>query len=89
MTTGSWRKGAQGAAKIYGIWDPKTGLHLTTTKTVPTDMFCCAAMIDPITGNMLIAGGDARPQGRVNAGVPDVNGAPCEDIRAPIAERRE
>ena len=70
---GSDEKGDQGAHKIYDIWDPNTGIHLTLTDTVATDEFCSAEILDPITGNMIIVGGDGRPLGNVNKGVVDVN----------------
>ena len=73
LTFGTDENGEQGGQKIYDIWDPKTGLHLTSTKATLTDEFCSAEILDPITGNMIIIGGDARPQGHINAGVADVN----------------
>ena len=73
LTFGSDERGEQGLHKIYDIWDPKTGLHLTTTDAIATDEFCSAEILDPITGNMIITGGDGRPLGNINKGVPDVN----------------
>jgi hypothetical protein len=73
LTFGSDQLGEQGGHKIYDIWDPKTGLHITSTDAIQTDEFCSAEILDPITGNMIITGGDGRPQGQVNFGVPDVN----------------
>ena len=73
LTFGTDEHGHQGAEKFYDIWDPKTGLHLTSIDAVKTDDFCCAEVLDPITGNMIIIGGDGRPLGRVNTGVVDVN----------------
>src|SRR5271167_4073066 len=70
---GSSQLGDQGQYKMYDIWDPGTGLHVTTNDVLPTDEFCSAEVIDPITNNILIVGGDARPLGRVNFGVTDVN----------------
>src|SRR5215831_6743173 len=73
LTFGSDQLGEQGGHKIYDIWDPKTGLHITSTDAIQTDEFCSAEILDPITGNMIITGGDGRPQGQINFGVPDVN----------------
>ena len=73
LTFGTDETGEQGAYKFYDIWDPKTGVHLTETKATTTDEFCSAEMLDPITDNVIITGGDARPLGRVNKGVADVN----------------
>jgi lectin family protein/galactose oxidase-like protein len=72
LTFGTDQNGQQGAEYIHDVWDPVTGTH-TTINVHHTDFFCSAAIIDPISGNVLIAGGDARPQGSVNAGVPNVN----------------
>ena len=73
LTFGTDENGEQGGHKIYDIWDPKTGVHLTSTDAIVTDEFCSAEILDPITGNMIIIGGDARPQGNINKGVADVN----------------
>src|SRR5262249_47239146 len=72
LTFGTDQNGQQGAEYIHDIWDPATGTHAPIS-VHHTDLFCSAAIIDPISGNILIAGGDARPQGSVNAGVPNVN----------------
>ena len=73
LTFGSDQRGEQGLHKIYDIWDPKTGVHLTTTDAIATDEFCSAEILDPITDDLVIAGGDGRPQGNINKGVVDVN----------------
>ena len=70
LTFGSDERGEQGLHKIYDIWDPKTGLHLTTTDAIATDEFCSAEMLDPITDNMIITGGDGRPLGHDQQGRP-------------------
>ena len=73
LTFGSNQLVEQVLHKIYDIWDPKTGVHLTTTDAIATDEFCSAEILDPITDDLVIAGGDGRPQGNVNKGVVDVN----------------
>jgi Bacterial lectin/Domain of unknown function (DUF1929) len=73
LTFGTNQDGDQGTHKIYDIWDPATGLHTTLTDRVITDEFCSAAELDPTTGNVIIVGGDGRPNGNVNLGVRDVN----------------
>ena len=73
FTFGSSAHGDQGLHKIYDIWDPKTGVHTTSTDAIATDEFCSAEILDPITGNMIIVGGDGRPQGNINKGIVDVN----------------
>ena len=62
LTFGSSALGDQGLHKIYDIWDPKTGVHITSTDAIATDEFCSAEVLDPITGNMIIVGGDGRPR---------------------------
>ncbi len=73
LTFGTDANGMQGGQFIYDIYDPVTGTHQTLANTVGTDIFCSAAMIIPGTDKVLIAGGDARPDGRPNTGVNDVN----------------
>lgn len=73
LTFGTDDTGMQGAQFIYDIYDPQTGEHVTLENTTPTDIFCSAAVQIPGTSKILIAGGDARPLGTVNAGVADVN----------------
>jgi hypothetical protein len=57
---------------IYDLWDPATGLHTTLNYVQNTNIFCSCCVIDPITDQILIAGGDASPQGNFNGGVPFV-----------------
>jgi hypothetical protein len=73
LTFGSDQLGQQGAKLVYDVWDPATNSHYTLANTTPTDLFCCAAIVIPSTGKVLISGGDARPVGRINKGVADVN----------------
>ncbi|WP_439541535.1 galactose oxidase-like domain-containing protein, partial [Hyphomicrobium sp.] len=73
LTFGSNQSGQQGAQLYYDVFDPVTNTHNTLTHTTATDLFCCAAVIVPGTGEILLVGGDARPLGSTNAGVPDVN----------------
>jgi len=73
FTFGTNRNGEQGTHKIYDIYDPTTGVHTTSTDSLITDEFCSDMALDPATGDMIIAGGDARPEGAVNFGVADVN----------------
>ena len=70
LTFGTDEHGEQGAYKIYDIWDPKTGVHLTETKATTTDEFCSAEILDPITDNMIITGGDGRLLGAYQQGCP-------------------
>ncbi len=73
LTFGTDQEGDQGTHKIYDIWDPKTGLHITLTDAIETDEFCSGVILDPVTGNIILEGGDGRPEGNVNTGVVDVN----------------
>ena len=46
---------------------------LYTSEPSQVDEFCSAAAIIPATGQVLITGGDARPLGFVNKGIPNSN----------------
>ena len=73
LSYGTDQAGNQGAL-IYDVWDPITNTHNTLPNPTHTDEFCAAAEIIPETGGeVLLAGGDARPLGSVNTGVPDTN----------------
>jgi hypothetical protein len=75
LTYGSDGSGTQGAF-IYDIWSPNlgTGLasHMTLPMTTGTDIFCSAQNLFA-NGQVLLAGGDDRLNGRYNGGVRDVN----------------
>jgi len=75
LTYGTDRQGTQGAQFIYDIWDPSAGTgpgsHFTLNNTLGVDSFCSAAMVLPDSGNIIMPGGDARPQGNTNRGVSD------------------
>ncbi len=73
LTFGTDLNGQQTGLHIYDVWDPVTGEHTTLTHTTNSDIFCAVGIIDPTTGEILIAGGDARPAGAYNAGIADVN----------------
>ena len=73
LSYGTDQAGNQGAL-IYDVWDPITNTHNTLPNPTHTDEFCGAAQIIPETGGeVVLAGGDARPLGSVNTGVPDTN----------------
>ena len=72
-TFGTDTNGVQSGLHIYDVWDPVTNVHLTLEHHTNSDIFCSAGLIIPETGEIIIAGGDARPDGHVNAGIPDVN----------------
>ena len=75
LTYGTGAEGPQGAQFIYDVWDPAGGTspssHDTLENTLAVDLFCGAAVVMPDDGNVLMAGGDARPLGRINAGIQD------------------
>jgi hypothetical protein len=85
LTFGTDQFGKQGAALIYDVWDPATNIHYTLPNKTPTDLFCCAAIVVPSTGEVLISGGDARPSGHVNGGVNDVNVFDYRDMSLSVA----
>ncbi len=73
LTFGTDQTGLQGSNMLYDIWDPVTGTHTTLTYEMHTDIFCSGAVIDPFTDDIIIVGGDARPDGNINGGVPFVH----------------
>ena len=73
LTFGTDINGVQSGLHYYDVWDPVTNTHTTLEHVTHTDIFCSVALIVPETGEILISGGDARPLGAVNAGIPDVN----------------
>ena len=73
LTYGTDQTGLQSGLHILDVWDPATNIHTRIDCTTHTDVFCSVGLIVPETGQVLISGGDARPDGNVNAGVPDVN----------------
>src|SRR5882672_12333642 len=73
LTYGTDQNGVQSGLHIIDIWDPITNTHTTIENTTHTDLFCSVGLIVPETGQVLISGGDARPDGGFNDGVQDVN----------------
>ena len=81
MTYGSNPSGEQGAQLYYDVWNPVTKAHALLQHTTGTDMFCNAQLVLPVSGQVLLAGGDVRGQNLrntagnllVNTGVADVN----------------
>jgi hypothetical protein len=72
LSFGTDQQGQQGSHMLYDVWDPSTGVHTTLSYTQNTNIFCSCCVIDPITDNVIIAGGDASTLGRFNDGVPYV-----------------
>ena len=70
LTYGTDQGGHQGAYKIYDVWDPITNTHNTLPNQTLVDEFCAAAQIIPTTNEVLIAGGDDRPNGISKCGHP-------------------
>ena len=72
---GTDQNGTQGAQFLYDVWDPFKGTgsnsHTTIPNTVGVDTFCSAAVLLPETGNVLMSGGDNRPNGGTNLGIDD------------------
>ena len=75
MTFGTDEDGIQGAQFSYDVWDPERGTgsssHNTLPNTLGVDSFCSAALLLPESGNVLMSGGDNRPNGGVNRGIQD------------------
>src|SRR5262249_7537754 len=73
LTYGTDPNGVQSGLHSLDIWDPATNTHTIIDNTTHTDSFCSVGLIVPETGQVMISGGDARPDGNVNVGVQDVN----------------
>ena len=75
MNFGTDESGLQGAQFFFDVWDPKLGTgansHYTLPNTLGVDSFCSAAVLLPETGNILMSGGDNRPNGGKNLGIND------------------
>ncbi|TWU54336.1 Bifunctional xylanase/xylan deacetylase precursor [Rubripirellula tenax] len=70
---GTTELGMQSAQFVYSIYDPETGVEEILPNTTDTDIFCSNMSIDPVSGNVMIFGGDARGEGgTVNTAVNDV-----------------
>lgn len=65
---GTDANGMQSGQFIYSLYDPETGVEIILPNTTDTDVFCSNMSIDPLTGNVLITGGDARGEGGPNNG---------------------
>ncbi|MEL6640067.1 MAG: SdrD B-like domain-containing protein [Pseudomonadota bacterium] len=63
---GTDENGTQGAQFVYSLYDPETGVDIILPNTTDTDIFCSSMAVDPVTGNILIMGGDARGEGGPN-----------------------
>lgn len=72
LTYGSGPTGSQGARE-YDVWNPDEGTsrqsHSPIAGVTDVDSFCGAAMLLPSSQDILLPGGDARPQGLSNAGI--------------------
>ncbi|HEX2591227.1 MAG TPA: galactose oxidase-like domain-containing protein [Rhizomicrobium sp.] len=70
MNYGTNQSGAQGAAFVYDVWDPKLGTgtnaHMVLPNTTATDIFCSAQSVLWGTGEVFISGGDKTINGTRN-----------------------
>ena len=77
LTFGTDGDGNQGASLIYDVWDWRKGTtaasHNTIGNNTQTDFFCCAMLLIPKNGKMLLTGGDITKEGRRNFASADVN----------------
>lgn len=73
LSFGTDENGTQTGQFVYSLYDPETGVDIILPNTTDTDIFCSNMSIDPVTGNVLLMGGDARGEGgQVNTGINDV-----------------
>lgn len=77
FTFGTDQYGLQGAQLFYDIWTPTKGSFLDAHETLPntlnTDIFCASAAVVPISGDVLITGGDGRVPPNMNKGIRDTS----------------
>ena len=61
---------------VYDVWSPESGTgtssHNTIASNIGISSFCSAGLLLPETGNVLMPGGDARPEGATNTGITGV-----------------
>ncbi len=60
---GTDENGVQGGQFVYSLYDPETGVDIILPNTTDTDIFCSSMAVDPVTGNIILMGGDARGEG--------------------------
>ena len=58
LTYGTDTNGRQTGYFTYDVWDPGTGAHMTLPNGTDTDIFCGSQLVLPLTGDVLLAGGD-------------------------------
>jgi hypothetical protein len=77
LSYGSDGAGNQTGQFIYDVWDPRKGTgpdaHLTLPNTTGTDTFCSGQLVLPVSGAVLLTGGDKTVNGTRNYSVNDVN----------------
>mgnify|MGYP000882058472 CR=1 FL=1 len=77
LTYGSDGKGNQTGQFTYDVWDPSKGTgaasHLTLPNTTGADTFCSGQIVLPVSGAVLLTGGDRTVNGVRNYSINDVN----------------
>jgi hypothetical protein len=58
LTYGTDSNGRQTGFFTYDVWDPASGDHLTLPNGTGTDIFCGSQLVLPLSGTVLLAGGD-------------------------------
>lgn len=77
LSYGSKPNGLQGGQLHYAVWDPALGTggdaHLLLPNSTGTDIFCAGQVLLPVTGDVLLVGGDRIVNGKRNYANNDVN----------------
>jgi hypothetical protein len=77
LTYGTDGQGNQTGQFTYDVWNPATGTganaHLTLPNTTGTDTFCSGQLVMPLSGTVLLTGGDKTVNNVRNFSVNDVN----------------
>jgi hypothetical protein len=58
LTYGTDTNGRQTGFFTYDVWNPADGSHLTLPNGTGTDIFCGSQLVLPLSGEVLLAGGD-------------------------------
>ncbi len=77
LSYGSKPSGIQSGLLNYAIWDPALGMgskaKMLLSNTTGTDIFCAGQALLPVTGDVLLVGGDRIVNGKRNYANNDVN----------------
>ncbi|MBC7531892.1 MAG: DUF1929 domain-containing protein [Oligoflexus sp.] len=73
LSYGTDDKGVQGAELYFDLWTPtlNSNAHQSLPNSLATDVFCGSPIVIPMSGDVLMPGGDAREPPFTNYGIKD------------------